>query len=144
MKERTPLTRRVHYYETDQMGIVHHSNYIRWFEEARTAYMDQNGIGYADVEAQGVQIPVVSVSCSYKTSVKFDQTIEIHTRLSFFNGVRAVYQYKVYPEGGGPLLASGESEHCFTDVQSHAPQNLKKRLPEYYAIMTQLQKEDQL
>lgn len=90
------------------------------------------------------RIPVVSVSCSYKTSVKFDQTIEIHTRLSFFNGVRAVYQYKVYPEGGGPLLASGESEHCFTDVQSHAPQNLKKRLPEYYAIMTQLQKEDQL
>lgn len=53
----TPYSRRVHYYETDQMGIVHHSNYIRWFEEARTAYMDQNGIGYADVEAQGVQDP---------------------------------------------------------------------------------------
>ena len=144
MNQRKPLTRRVHYYETDQMGIVHHSNYIRWFEEARTAYMDQNGIGYANVEAQGVQIPVVSVSCSYKTAVKFDQTIEIHTRLSFFNGVRAIYQYKIYPEGGsGPLLASGESEHCFIDAQTHTPQNLKKRLPEYYAIMARLQKEDE-
>lgn len=143
MMERTPFTRRVHYYETDQMGIVHHSNYIRWFEEARTAYMNENGIGYADVEARGIQIPVVSISCSYHTAVKFDQIIEIYTRLSFFNGVRAVYQYEVYPEGGGPMLASGESAHCFIDVQSRAPQNLKKRLPEYYEIMTQLQKADQ-
>ena len=137
----TPYSRRIHYYETDQMGIVHHSNYIRWFEEARTAYMDENGVGYAEVEARGVQIPVVSVSCSYKTAVKFDQVIEIHTRLSFFNGVRAVYQYEVHPEGGGPLLAAGESEHCFTDAQTHVPLNLKKRLPDFYKIMAELAKE---
>ncbi len=137
----TPYIRRVHYYETDQMGIVHHSNYIRWFEEARTAYMDQNGVGYADVEARGVQIPVVSVSCSYHTAVQFDQTIEIDTRLTFFNGVRAVYQYEIHPAPGGPLLAEGRSEHCFIDARTRAPLNLKKRLPDFYEIMVTLQQE---
>ena len=144
MKERTPYIRQVHYYETDQMGIVHHSNYIRWFEEARTAYMDQNGIGYADVEAQGVQIPVVSISCSYHTAVQFGQSVEIHTRLAFYNGVRAVYEYEIHPTGGGPLLAEGKSEHCFIDAHSRAPLNVKKRLPEYSAIMNQLLEADQL
>ncbi len=142
--DRMPYLRRVHYYETDQMGIVHHSNYIRWFEEARTAYMDRNGVGYADVEAQGVQLPVVSVSCSYHTAVRFDQTIEIHTRLAFFNGARAVYEYEIHPAGGGPLLAEGRSEHCFIDAHSRAPLNLKKRLPEYDRIMKQLHQADQL
>lgn len=134
-----PYTRRVHYYETDQMGIVHHSNYIRWFEEARTAYMARHGVGYDAIEALGVQIPVVSVSCSYRTAVTFGQVIEIRTRLSFFNGVRAVYRYEIFPEGGGPLLAEGQSEHCFIDAQSRTPQNLKKRLPDFYEIMTELQ-----
>lgn len=136
-----PLSRRVHYYETDQMGIVHHSNYIRWFEEARTAYMDQNGVGYASIEARGVQIPVVGISCTYHTAVRFDQVIEIHTRLAFFNGVRAAYEYEIYPEGGGPLLAEGRSEHCFTDARTLVPLNLKKRLPDFYEIMAKLLKE---
>ena len=143
MKERTPYIRQVHYYETDQMGIVHHSNYIRWFEEARTAYMNQNGVGYANVEAQGVQIPVTGVSCSYKRAVQFDQVIEIRTRLVSFNGVRAVFAYQIYPESGGPLLAEGRSEHCFIDAQSRTPLNVKKRLPEYSAIMIQLLEADQ-
>lgn len=143
MNDRTPYTRRVQYYETDQMGIVHHSNYIRWFEEARTAYMDQNGIGYADVEALGVQIPVVNISCSYHTAVKFGETVAIDTRLAFFNGVRAIYEYKIYPADGDTLLAEGKSEHCFIDAQSRAPLNVKKRLPEYSAIMNQLLEADQ-
>ena len=144
MNDRTPYTRRVQYYETDQMGIVHHSNYIRWFEEARTAYMDQNGIGYADVEARGVQIPVVSISCSYHTAVKFGEAVAIDTRLAFYNGVRAIYEYQIYSTDGDTLLAEGQSEHCFIDAQSRAPLNVKKRLPEYSAIMIQLLEADQL
>lgn len=142
-KDCAPYTRRVHYYETDQMGIVHHSNYIRWFEEARTAYLDHHGASYAGVEAQGVQIPVVSVSCRYHTAVKFDQVIEIGVRLTDFNGVRAVFAYEIHPAGGGPLLAEGQSEHCFIDAQSRTPQNLKKRLPDFYARMALLCQEEQ-
>lgn len=57
---------KVQYYETDQMKVVHHSNYIRWFEEARTDYMSQVGVPYAEVERAGIIIPVVDVSCKYK------------------------------------------------------------------------------
>ena len=133
-----PYTRRVHYYETDQMGIVHHSNYIRWFEEARTAFMDQIGAGYAGMEAQKVQGPVVGVSCSYHTAVQFDQVVEISVRLEAFNGVRATFSYEIHPAGGGPLLAEGSSEHCFIDRDSRLPQNLKKRLPIFFFAMMRL------
>ena len=61
---RTPYRRLVQYYETDRMGIVHHSNYIRWFEEARTDFLRNNGIVYSDLEQSGVMIPVVNVSGS--------------------------------------------------------------------------------
>ena len=54
---------RTQYYETDQMGIIHHSNYIRWFEEARTDLMRQMGIGYDEMEGQGIISPVLSVTC---------------------------------------------------------------------------------
>ena len=55
--------RVVKYYETDQMGVVHHSNYIWWFEEARVEFMRNGGISYRAMEEEGIQIPVVSVSC---------------------------------------------------------------------------------
>ena len=138
VRDYVPYTRRVHYYETDQMGIVHHSNYIRWFEEARTAYMDQIGAGYAGMEARGVQVPVVGISCSYHTAVQFDQVLEIGVRLAAFNGVRAAFAYELRPAGGGPLLAEGRSEHCFIDRDSRLPLNLKKRLPDCYAALTGL------
>ena len=135
-----PYLRKVHYYETDKMGIVHHSNYIRWFEEARLAYMKRSGISYAEMEKQGVMIPVVSVSGTFRVAIKFDQTVEIDAWLSVFNGVRMTFQYEVYSEGGGRLLACGQSEHCFIDEQSRKPLNLKKRLPEYYERGMQLLK----
>ena len=58
---------KVQYYETDQMGIVHHSNYIRWFEEARVDVLDQIGIGYKKMEEAGVISPVLEVHAAYKT-----------------------------------------------------------------------------
>ena len=63
--------RKVFYYETDQMGIVHHSNYIRWFEEARIDYMEQLGLGYDKMEEQGIISPVLSVEASYLRMLLF-------------------------------------------------------------------------
>ena len=54
------------YYETDQMGIIHHSNYIRWFEEARTNLLDQMGFGYDQMEKLGIIVPVLEIACLYK------------------------------------------------------------------------------
>ena len=72
--------RKANYYETDQMGIVHHSNYIRWFEEARLYYMEAIGLPYELMEEAGIFIPVLGVSCDYKVSVRFAETVCIMYR----------------------------------------------------------------
>lgn len=78
---------KAQYYETDQMGIIHHSNYIRWFEEARIDMLKQLGISYADVEEKGIVIPVVGVSCNYHEVTRFGEVLVVEVRLTKFNGV---------------------------------------------------------
>lgn len=73
--------RRANYYETDKMGIIHHSNYIRWFEEARLRYMEEMGWPFTKVEAMGIVIPVLSVDCQYKSMVRYDDIVDIYTKL---------------------------------------------------------------
>ncbi|MCF0120944.1 MAG: acyl-CoA thioesterase [Oscillospiraceae bacterium] len=119
--------RPVHYYETDRMGIVHHSNYVRWLEEARLYFMKQKGVDYADIEAQGVLMPVVNVACRYHRSAVFGDTVKIETRLEVFNGVRAAYTYNIYSQDD-TLLATANSEHCFIDETTRKPVNVKRRL----------------
>ena len=127
----TPYCRKVYYYETDQMSIVHHSNYIRWMEEARTDYMRKNGVDYHDVEAHGIIMPVLGVSCRYRVSARYDDPIAIRTALCYYNGVRARYRYEIRHGETGVLLAEGESEHCFLDAESRVPLKLKKTHPDY-------------
>ncbi len=78
---------RVQYYETDMMGIVHHSNYIRWMEEARIDFMDRLGFPYAEMEQKGVLSPVTAVSCEYRHPCSFGEEISISVRVDSFNGV---------------------------------------------------------
>ena len=115
---RKPYERCVHYYETDPMGIVHHSNYIRWFEEARTAYLEEAGAGYKGMEEAGIISPVVSVACRYRSMVRFGDTVEI---------------YEVTDKETGVLRCEGESSHCFLDCDGR-PVSLKKTHPEYHEI----------
>ena len=65
------------YYETDQMGIIHHSNYIRWFESARIQYMQEIGVDYRDMEKEGIISPVLEVNCVYRSMVHFGDRVEI-------------------------------------------------------------------
>ena len=133
---------RVQYYETDRMGIVHHSNYIRWMEEARTEVMRLRGVDYARIEAQGILMPVVSVSCDYKSPARFGDVAEITVRLTRFNGVRAEFGYRICPQGSELLLAEGRSVHCFIDEGTRKPLNLIKRLPLESGQMQRLLAED--
>ena len=66
-----PYERETFYYETDQMGIIHHSNYIRWFEESRIEFLKQIGIPYDEMERRGLLIPVLGVSCKYKKAFRY-------------------------------------------------------------------------
>lgn len=128
----SPYRRRVFYYETDRMGIVHHANYIRWMEEARLDFMGKAGLSYREMEAQGIIMPVVSVDCRYITSLHFDEEFEVRTRLTAFNGVRAAYSYGIYRAADGVLAAEGESSHCFLNETRRNPVSLKKAYPAFY------------
>ena len=132
-----PCLHRVAYYETDQMGIVHHSNYIRWFEEARDELVREYGIDYRLIEAQGVLMPVVNVSCDYKNAAKYGDQVRIYAFPRYFNGIRLRYEYEVRGEND-TLIAAGRSEHCFIDAVTRKPVNLKKRMPEYCETLSRL------
>ncbi|MCI9387004.1 MAG: acyl-CoA thioesterase [Lachnospiraceae bacterium] len=108
-----PYLHHAKYYETDQMGIVHHSNYIRWMEEARMDAMSQFGISYCDMEKDGIISPVVSVNCQYKSMVHFDDTVKIQIRVTKYNGVRLDLAYEMTDMDTGTLRTMGTSTHCF-------------------------------
>lgn len=134
----TPYQRNTFYYETDQMGIIHHANYIRWMEEARLDFMQQAGLPYADLEQKGIIMPVTGVSCRYLHSVCFPQTFRVVTKLVSFNGVRAAFTYEIYPAQSQTLAVSGESSHCFVNRESRMPVNLNKIDPQFCRRCTQL------
>ena len=81
-------THKVQYYETDKMGVVHHSNYIRWMEEARVAFLDEIGYGYVRLEADGIISPVTGIECQYKRPVRFGDAVMIRVTIAEYRGVR--------------------------------------------------------
>ena len=84
---------KVRYYETDKMGITHHSNYIRWMEEARIDFLEYIGYGYAQLERDGIISPVIGVECQYKHPTTFDDEVKITVGVDEFKGVRLVIAY---------------------------------------------------
>ena len=86
---------KVQYYETDKMGIVHHSNYIRWFEEARIDFTEKMGMGYHEMEAAGILSPVLTVEASYLRMVHFGDTVTINTSIKEYNGIKLTVGYEV-------------------------------------------------
>lgn len=123
--------RRINYYETDKMGIVHHSNYIRFLEEARCYMLDEMGIPYSYLEEQKIMIPVLGVNCSFKQHVTFDNIIIIEPYIKDFNGVRLTVGYNVTNKGNGNIVLTGETKHCFTDTNLR-PIRLQKTFPDIY------------
>ncbi len=106
---------KTQYYETDQMGIIHHSNYIRWFEEARIDFMDKWGFTYAQMEADGIISPVLAVSCQYKTMTHFGDTVVIETQIEKYNSIKLELSYEVRDKETGEVRCQGTSSHCFLD-----------------------------
>lgn len=123
--------RKINYYETDKMGVVHHSNYIRFFEEARCQFLEVSGLPYDMLEEKGIMSPVLGFSCQYKQHVTFGDVIEIHTKITSYTGVKFTVGYKVYNKKTGALCVTGESNHCFTD-SNLKPLNMKKHHNDIY------------
>lgn len=136
-----PYKRKAYYYETDRMDIVHHSNYVRWFEEARVDLLNKIDCPFENIEKQGLMSPVLSVETHYKYPVKFADEFEVRCSLTEFNGCTYSLEYEVFNLTSGKIACTGKSQHCFTDSNLR-PVRLKKKYPEIYdKFMSVLEKE---
>lgn len=127
-------TRPVFYYETDRMDCVHHSNYIRWFEEARIHFMAESGFSYEGLEAAGILSPVLNAEASYHAMCRFGDTVEILTEIERYSGTRITFRYQVRDKATGKARCDGRTSHCFIN-QAGRPVSLKKALPEYHQLV---------
>jgi acyl-CoA thioester hydrolase, YbgC/YbaW family len=123
--------RKVNYYETDCMGIVHHSNYIRFFEEARLDLMSRCGLSYRNIEEMGIIIPVTFVECEYVKPLRYDDNIRIESCFAKYHGVKLEVSYEIYREGTQELCTRGKTGHCFLDREMK-PVRMKREFPELY------------
>ena len=128
---------KVNYYETDKMGITHHSNYIRWMEEARVDFLNQIGCGYKKLEEQGIISPVINIECEYKVPTTFEDKIEIEINVEEFKGVKLVLKYIMKNIETNEVVLIGKSMHCFVD-KDNKPIILKKRFPEVDKLLREL------
>lgn len=110
----------VRYYETDQMGIVHHSNYIRYFECGRTAMLKELGLPIERIEEAGVMLPVVSVECRYKTPAVLGDTLRIVTSVDEVPRARLVIRNEVY-NPSDQLVCEGSVTLGFIDSNTRCP-----------------------
>lgn len=122
--------RKANYYETDMMGVVHHSNYLRYFEEARIAFMDSLGIPYKELEDNGIMSPVLSVQCEYKRMVQFGETMLIKVSLIEYNGIRMKLNYEIVDKKSWQSNNS-MLQACFLSKNGR-PVSLKNNMTEYH------------
>lgn len=106
---------KVRFVETDLMGVVHHSNYFRWFEMGRVEYLRQAGVLLTELMADGIVFPITHVECQYRASAKFDDIILIEPTLKEVSPVKMIFTYQVVRQQGKVLLATGSTQNVFTD-----------------------------
>lgn len=130
---------RVRYKETDQMGVVYHSNYFVWFEIARTEMIKSIGLTYRDMEATGLLMPVVDVNCQYLIPAQYDDDLIIRVIITMHTGVRTNFRYQVVRAIDEALLAVGETKHVYIDYNFNL-KRVDKVLPEYHQKIRNLHK----
>jgi acyl-CoA thioester hydrolase len=109
---------RVRYAETDQMGVVYHSNHLIWFEVGRVEFMRQMGFSYRDMEREeGLFIAVAEAKCRYRAPVYYDEEVLVRTRLKTVRESVIVFSYELARANTGALLAEGETTHVVTDSE---------------------------
>jgi len=128
---------KIQYYETDKMGIVHHSNYLRFFEEARTWYLEKEGLGYDVIESLGLIVPVIHAECDYTVSCTYGDTIDVDIKLTYFNGLKFTFEYVITSGNNSIVHARGKTEHCFLD-SNFKPTLVKKTCPNIYEYMVNI------
>ena len=109
----------IRYAETDAMGIVHHANYLVWFEEARSAFMRARGTSYTAFEAEGVALAVTEARVRYIASARYDRRVTVFCRVERVQSRKICFAYRVVDAESGQLLATGETHHICINRQGH-------------------------
>lgn len=128
---------RVRYVETDQMGVVHHSNYYHWFEEARGDFLEKIGFSYSKLEEGGLLIPLVESNCRYKIGAKYGDVLEIKTKITDIKIAKVVFEYEVIRKVDNITLAYGKTIHGFVD-KNFRIMNLEKNNNSLYIKLKEL------
>ncbi len=127
---------KVRFSETDMMGVVHHANYLRWFEIGRVEYLRQSGVYLLNLMADNILFPITDVSCQYRASAKFDDYILIETTMADLSKAKMVFSHRIIREQDNALLAVGRTQNVFIDNHGkiiRLPADYFNRLKEAYA-----------
>lgn len=135
-------TIEVRYAETDQMGIVHHSNYIVWMELGRTQLIKDLGFSYAEMEKDGILAPVLDVQVSYKKPLTYGDIAVIQTWIDSYDGFKVVYGYNIETESGEQAV-TGLTSHVCVKKESFRPIRMKKMFPDWHEAYENAKKKQQ-
>lgn len=130
-----PYTHEVKYYECDRMGVVHHSNYIRFMEESRCDLLEKLGYPFERMEAEGIVSPVVALSAEYKKTTTFPDRIEIEVRPTEMSELKISFGYTM--KVSGKLVCRATSTHCFLGSDGR-PVRYAQQWPELAEKLRQL------
>ena len=122
------------YAETDQMGIIHHSVYAIWYEQARTEFFNEIGFRYDEVEKNGVMTPLIELNCEYKRPAYYNQEVEIRTKIIKLTPVKFILEYDIYNQEN-QLINIGKTTLAWADAKTFKIINLQKKYPEVYQLI---------
>ena len=122
----------VNFYDTDAMAVVHHSNYIRWFEIGRVEYLRSIGITLGELMEDGFVFPITDVRAKYVSPGKFDDVVLIETTPTALTQAKMAFDYRIIRKADGEVMVTGHSQNVFTSQET----GRITRLPEkYYSIL---------
>lgn len=121
----------VRYAETDQMGVVYHTNYLVWMELGRTAFIEELGFNYVDLEKDGYLSPVLDIQASYKTPVRYGEKAIINTWVEEYDGIRTTYGYEILKENG-EVSVTGTTKHVCVKKNGFRPVSFRRTFPNWH------------
>jgi acyl-CoA thioester hydrolase len=131
-QRQTTSSVRVRYAETDKMGVVYYANYFIWFEIGRTDWLRDTGWTYREIEADGIQLPVIEAHCEYRLGARYDDDVEIRTRATKLSPVRIQFTYEAIRRSDGAQLVTGHTVHATIDRDGR-PTRMPDRMKELFS-----------
>lgn len=136
----TSIQIEVRYAETDQMGVVHHSNYLVWMEMARNTLIKELGLNYVDMEKAGYVSPIIDVNVSYKSPCRYGETVEVKTWIEEYNGLITTFGYEIV-NGKGEISLTGTSRHVCVKKDNFRPVPLRRAFPDWHSRYEEAKKQ---